>query len=86
MALAPIYEAHRAGLGIHMFVDETRPRNQGASLTAFELGKEGVPHTVIVDNAGGHLMQHGPVGAPLLSEQVHGVQLGRSSGSFMPRA
>jgi methylthioribose-1-phosphate isomerase len=66
MALAPIYEAHRAGLGIHMFVDETRPRNQGASLTAFELGKEGVPHTVIVDNAGGHLMQHGQVDAVIV--------------------
>ena len=56
-ALAPIYKAHRAGLNIHVWVDETRPRNQGASLTAFELGREGVPHTVIVDNAGGHLMQ-----------------------------
>ncbi|MEA5422020.1 S-methyl-5-thioribose-1-phosphate isomerase [Synechococcus sp. CCY9202] len=60
-ALAPIYKAHRAGLAVHVWVDETRPRNQGASLTAFELGKEGVPHTVIVDNAGGHLMQHGQV-------------------------
>lgn len=60
-ALAPIYKAHRAGIPIHVWVDETRPRNQGASLTAFELGREGVPHTVIVDNAGGHLMQHGLV-------------------------
>jgi len=60
-ALAPIYKAHRAGLAIHVWVDETRPRNQGASLTAWELGREGVPHTVIVDNAGGHLMQHGRV-------------------------
>jgi methylthioribose-1-phosphate isomerase len=60
-ALAPIYKAHRAGLSLHVWVDETRPRNQGASLTAFELGREGVPHTVIVDNAGGHLMQHGEV-------------------------
>jgi len=60
-ALAPIYKAHRAGLNIHVWVDETRPRNQGASLTAYELGREGVPHTVIVDNAGGHLMQHGQV-------------------------
>ncbi|MFN9933833.1 MAG: s-methyl-5-thioribose-1-phosphate isomerase, partial [Cyanobacteriota bacterium] len=51
-ALAPIYKAHRAGIPIHVWVDETRPRNQGASLTAFELGREGVPHTVIVDNAG----------------------------------
>ncbi|MDT7952296.1 MAG: S-methyl-5-thioribose-1-phosphate isomerase [Acetobacteraceae bacterium] len=60
-ALAPIYKAHNAGLSIHVWVDETRPRNQGASLTAWELGKHGVPHTVISDNAGGHLMQHGKV-------------------------
>jgi len=65
-ALAPIYKAHRAGMAIHVWVDETRPRNQGASLTAFELGKEGVPHTVIVDNAGGHLMQHGQVDAVIV--------------------
>ena len=65
-ALAPIYKAHRAGLPIHVWVDETRPRNQGASLTAFELGREGVPHTVIVDNAGGHLMQHGLVDAVIV--------------------
>jgi methylthioribose-1-phosphate isomerase len=60
-ALAPIYKAARAGVPVHVWVDETRPRNQGASLTAFELLGEGVPHTVIVDNAGGHLMQHGLV-------------------------
>ena len=60
-ALAPIYKAHRRGLPVHVWVDETRPRNQGASLTAWELGKEGVPHTVIADNTGGHLMQHGQV-------------------------
>ena len=65
-ALAPIYKAYRAGLPIHVWVDETRPRNQGASLTAFELGREGVPHTVIVDNAGGHLMQHGQVDAVIV--------------------
>lgn len=65
-ALAPIYKAHRAGLDLHVWVDETRPRNQGASLTAFELGREGVPHTVIVDNAGGHLMQHGLVDAVIV--------------------
>ncbi len=65
-ALAPIYRAHRAGLPIHVWVDETRPRNQGASLTAFELGREGVPHTVIVDNAGGHLMQTGRVDAVIV--------------------
>ena len=60
-ATAPIYMAHDAGIPVHVWVDETRPRNQGASLTAFELGAHGVPHTIIVDNAGGHLMQHGKV-------------------------
>jgi methylthioribose-1-phosphate isomerase len=60
-ALAPIFQAHDAGLPVHVWVDETRPRNQGASLTAWELNQHGVPHTVIVDNAGGHLMQHGMV-------------------------
>lgn len=60
-ALAPIYMAHDRGLDLHVWVDETRPRNQGASLTAYELGKHGVPHTVIADNTGGHLMQHGMV-------------------------
>ncbi len=60
-ALAPIYRAARDGVALHVWVDETRPRNQGASLTAFELLGEGVAHTVIVDNAGGHLMQHGLV-------------------------
>jgi methylthioribose-1-phosphate isomerase len=56
-ALAPIYEAHDRGIALHVWVDETRPRNQGAALTAFELGAHGIPHTIIVDNAGGHLMQ-----------------------------
>jgi methylthioribose-1-phosphate isomerase len=60
-ALAPIYKAYEAGIDVHVWVDETRPRNQGAFLTAFELGKHGVAHTVIADNAGGHLMQHGEV-------------------------
>ena len=60
-ALAPVYTAFDAGIPLHVWVDETRPRNQGASLTAWELGQHGVPHTVIVDNAGGHLMQHGMV-------------------------
>ena len=60
-ATAPIYAAHRAGVPVHVWVDETRPRNQGARLTAWELANEGVPHTVIADNAGGHLMQHGKV-------------------------
>ncbi|MDR3394844.1 MAG: S-methyl-5-thioribose-1-phosphate isomerase [Parasulfuritortus sp.] len=60
-ALAPIYTAFDAGIPVHVWVDETRPRNQGASLTAWELKQHGVPHTVIADNAGGHLMQHGRV-------------------------
>ena len=60
-ALAPIYAAHDAGLNIHVWVSETRPRNQGAFLTAWELAQHGVPHTVITDNAGGHLMQQGLV-------------------------
>ncbi len=60
-ATAPIYLAHDNGLPIHVFADETRPRNQGASLTAWELGQHGVPHTLIADNTGGHLMQHGLV-------------------------
>ncbi len=60
-ATSPIYQAHEAGIPIHVWVDETRPRNQGAALTAFELGHEGVPHTIIADNAGGHLMQRGEV-------------------------
>ena len=60
-ALSPIYQAQAAGLDVHVWVDETRPRNQGASLTAWELGQQGVAHTVIADNAGGHLMQQGQV-------------------------
>lgn len=60
-ATAPIYKAHQKGIKVHVWVDETRPRNQGSKLTAFELLQQGVPHTVIVDNAGGHLMQHGMV-------------------------
>jgi methylthioribose-1-phosphate isomerase len=60
-ATAPIYMAHDTGIPIHVWVDETRPRNQGASLTSWELGQHGVPHTLIPDNTGGHLMQHGQV-------------------------
>jgi methylthioribose-1-phosphate isomerase len=60
-ALAPIYMAHDAGIPVHVWVDETRPRNQGASLTAFELGSHGVSHTILADNAGGHYMQAGQV-------------------------
>ncbi|MEL7005625.1 MAG: S-methyl-5-thioribose-1-phosphate isomerase, partial [Bacteroidota bacterium] len=58
---APIYEAFNRGIKVHVWVDETRPRNQGARLTAWELKEQGVPHTVIADNTGGHLMQHGLV-------------------------
>jgi methylthioribose-1-phosphate isomerase len=60
-ALAPIYKAHDAGIPVHVWADETRPRNQGAALTAWELGRHGVSHAVVADNAGGHLMQHGKV-------------------------
>lgn len=60
-ATSPIYQAHDAGIPLHVWVDETRPRNQGAALTAYELGAHGVPHTIVVDNAGGHLMQKGDV-------------------------
>ena len=60
-ATAPIYEAHKQGIKVHVWIDETRPRNQGASLTAWELLQQGIPHTVIADNTGGHLMQHGLV-------------------------
>jgi methylthioribose-1-phosphate isomerase len=60
-ATAPIYKGHESGLDLHVFVDETRPRNQGAALTAWELAHHGVPHTLIADNAGGHLMQHGEI-------------------------
>jgi len=60
-ALSPIYKAHNSGIPVHVWVDETRPRNQGVNLTAWELGQHGVPHTIIVDNTGGHLMQHGQV-------------------------
>ncbi len=60
-ATSPIYQAHQAGIDVHVWVDETRPRNQGANLTAFELNQQGVPHTLINDNTGGHLMQHGMV-------------------------
>ncbi len=60
-ALAPIYKAHDAGISVQVWVDETRPRNQGANLTAWELGQHGIPYHIIVDNAGGHLMQQGQV-------------------------
>lgn len=73
-ALAPIYKAHDSGIDVHVWVDETRPRNQGAALTAFELGKHGVPHTVVADNAGGHLMQHGMVDLAIVgADRVSGT-------------
>src|SRR3954451_2154737 len=65
-ATSPIYAAHDAGVPVHVWVDETRPRNQGSKLTAWELGEHGVPHTVIADNAGGHLMQRGQVDAVMV--------------------
>jgi methylthioribose-1-phosphate isomerase len=65
-ALAPVYLAHEQGIAVHVWVDETRPRNQGASLTAFELREQGIAHTVIADNAGGHLMQRGEVDAVIV--------------------
>ena len=65
-ATAPIYAAHDQGIPVHVWVDETRPRSQGSKLTAWELGEHGVPHTVITDNAGGHLMQHGKVDAVIV--------------------
>ncbi len=65
-ATAPIYAAHEAGIPLHVWVDETRPRNQGASLTAWELGEQGIEHTVLVDNAGGHVMQAGRVDVVLV--------------------
>jgi methylthioribose-1-phosphate isomerase len=65
-ATAPIYAAHDLGIPVHVWVDETRPRSQGSKLTAWELGEHGVPHTVIADNAGGHLMQHGKVDAVIV--------------------
>jgi methylthioribose-1-phosphate isomerase len=60
-ATSPVYAAHDVGIHVHVWVDETRPRSQGSKLTAWELGQHGVPHTVIADNTGGHLMQHGMV-------------------------
>ena len=65
-ATSPIYSAHDAGIRVHVWVDETRPRSQGSKLTAWELGEHGVPHTVIADNAGGHLMQRGKVDAVIV--------------------
>ena len=84
-ATAPIYMAHDEGMAVHVWVDETRPRNQGASLTAFELGQHGVPHTVIADNVGGHLMQHGMVDAVIVGSDrttAHG-DVGNKIGTYL---
>ncbi len=76
-ASAPVFLAHQEKIPVHVWVDETRPRNQGASLTAWEYSEAGIPHTVIVDNAGGHLMQHGKVDGVLL-EQIEPHERGMS--------
>ncbi|MCJ7725922.1 MAG: S-methyl-5-thioribose-1-phosphate isomerase [Acidimicrobiia bacterium] len=84
-ATAPIYKAFEAGIPLHVWVDETRPRNQGASLTSWELGKRGVPHSVIVDNAGGHLMQHGMVDLCIVGSDrttAHG-DVGNKIGTYL---
>jgi methylthioribose-1-phosphate isomerase len=84
-ALSPIYVAHDSGVPIHVWVDETRPRNQGAALTAFELGAHGVPHTVIADNAGGHLMQHGKVDLCIVGSDrtTAGGDVGNKIGTYL---
>jgi methylthioribose-1-phosphate isomerase len=84
-ATAPIYEAHRRGVPIHVWVDETRPRNQGARLTAWELARAGVPHTVIVDNAGGHLMQHGRVDLVIVGSDrtTHSGDVANKIGTYL---
>jgi methylthioribose-1-phosphate isomerase len=84
-ATAPIYMAHDKGITIHVWVDETRPRNQGAALTAFELSQHGVPHTVIADNAGGHLMQHKLVDLVLVGADRVSAQgdVGNKIGTYL---
>ena len=82
---APIYRAHDDGIPVHVWVDETRPRNQGASLTAWELGQHGVPHTVIVDNAGGHLMREGMVDLCIVGTDrtTAGGDVGNKIGTYL---
>ena len=84
-ALAPIYMAHDAGIPVHVWVDETRPRNQGAALTAYELGSHGVPHTVIVDNLGGLLMQRGEVDCVIVGSDrtTAGGDVGNKVGTYL---
>jgi methylthioribose-1-phosphate isomerase len=84
-ATAPIYAAHERGIPVHVWVDETRPRNQGARLTAWELGQHGVAHTVVVDNAGGHLMQHGMVDMVLVGSDrtTHTGDVANKIGTYL---
>ncbi|MBA3030652.1 MAG: S-methyl-5-thioribose-1-phosphate isomerase [Desulfobacteraceae bacterium] len=84
-ATAPIYAAHEKGINIHVWVDETRPLNQGARLTAWELGRKGVKHTVITDNAGGHLMQHGLVDAVIVGTDrtTHTGDVANKIGTYL---
>ena len=84
-ATAPIYAAHEKGIDVHVWVDETRPLNQGARLTAWELGQKGVKHTVITDNAGGHLMQHGMVDAVIVGTDrtTHTGDVANKIGTYL---
>lgn len=84
-ATSPIYHANIKGIDIHVWVDETRPRNQGAKLTAFELGEENIPHTVITDNAGGHLMQHGMVDVVIVGSDrtTHTGDVANKIGTYL---
>jgi len=84
-ATSPMYAAHDRGIPIHIWVDETRPRNQGARLTAWELGQHGIPHTVIPDNAGGHLMQHGMVDLVLVGTDrtTYTGDVGNKIGTYL---
>ena len=84
-ALGIVYRSHDAGIPVHVWVDETRPRNQGASLTTWELAGHGVPHTLIADNAGGHLMQHGKVDLCLVGADriTAGGDAGNKIGTYL---
>src|SRR6202044_1338688 len=79
MSTPPISAPQDAGVPVHVWVDETRPRNQGASLTAWELAEHGVPHTIIADNVGGHLMQHGMVDLCLVDRIIVGEVRGEEA-------
>lgn len=84
-ATSPMYAAHERGIPIHIWVDETRPRNQGARLTAWELGQHGIPHTVIPDNVGGHLMQHGMIDMVLVGTDrtTYTGDVGNKIGTYL---